>query len=103
MSSFINALTQARVVPVAPAISQARWGASTPITRTLVQVEVVVQMLRAFPVTGEQPIMVARHVVEPAMTDEEQKKLELFQKLHRPYFDVTIQMMLRTFQVDGIR
>lgn len=39
------------------------------------------------PVGGEQPIVAAKLEIMPAMSTEEQKRLEKFQRLHPSHFD----------------
>lgn len=48
---------------------------------------VVIQKPRALLVDGEHPMVVARPMVEPAMTINEQKRLDRFQNLHPLHFD----------------
>lgn len=76
MINFIDALTQAGVVPVALATNQAGGGTQCPTTRTPKYVEAIFQMLGVQPARAEQPIIAARLVVIPAMSTEEQKRME---------------------------
>lgn len=70
MTSFIDALIQAGVVPVAPTISQAVVEVQTSTSRT-----------------SQQHIIAARLVVMRAIASNEQKRLERFQRLYPSHID----------------
>ncbi|XP_070035241.1 uncharacterized protein [Nicotiana tomentosiformis] len=74
---------QAVFVQVAPTTFQARGGTQTLIACTPEQ---VVQGLQTPGVLASQPVAVAQAEVGPVMSDEEQKRLEIFRRFRPPSF-----------------
>lgn len=87
---YFDYLAQAVMIFMVLATSQAGWGAQTPVTHFSEQDATIFQTLGVpiIPLVGiVQPIAIARLVVRPAMSVDEQKKMDQFQNLDPPHFD----------------
>lgn len=80
-------LTRAGVVLVAPTRSQAGVGAQTLATCTPKLVIMMFQMPRVLSASGKHPIKASKLVVMQAMSVEEKKRIDRFQRLQPPHFD----------------
>lgn len=80
-----ESMAQAGILPMTPTASQFRRGSLTPATHTLEQMTHGYQTLNVLPIGVIQHIIVAQPKVRPAMTADELKRMDRFQKLFPAY------------------